>query len=804
MLGRRLVVSTVLTVFGTSVALACGPFFPWELLDDRAATLKATPVNSFVFEASHLAPPPKDRLKAVETFDYAWYTQESGQLAENAAHELNDAETAGLPTNQILLLKDARAAASGQEALARGKGLPLSILHYTAGAVAWHKGDYAFAKDQFDTVLRMADKDGASRIVWATYMLGRIGAATHDEIGATSGFNFSRFYAARGAPDPLGLAVASYGEEARVHLHAAEFLLDNGGRTPVNPTPPKSQYEQPLYSEANAYSGATLSRHLVEPFRKEITTSIGLYAEQAARGSKSGAQSLRIVAEFLLDSRDRIDAVAGEPLAQRVMVAYALRLTTTNTYDLNNQSSSYLPNAISLDTQLSAQRQKDIFGDLIEVLQKQPNPAGADRIAALCYDRGNWSCAQRFADKSASALASWVKAKLATQAGDLAGAAKFYAAAVHGFPASDSLGEDNKKSVLGEAAVVSLARGEYVDALEKLWSVSGRFWPDVAYLAERVLTTDELKSFVDRRVPAGKAVPKPQYAEYALDPDGEGAFDSRRALRDLLARRLMRDGRYQEAFAYFSSDEVRNDAQAYARALHDAESAWGRVDRAEALFKAATLARRSGMEIMGTEGPPDSYYTDGDFEDGLGRAELKGPHITDGERQRFDASTANPNVRYHYRYVAIDEASNAADLLPAHSQAFAAVLCHATQWTSYDPARGKALYRRYVAQGAIVPWATHFGHNCPAPDFSAAVSMERQLMWRSARRYVSHHRWWFAGGGTLGMLALVWIVLSLTGFAGRFAIPMLARRRKSSGSAPAPTSADLATKGSDDSGSAKP
>ena len=773
MLIRRLAVGAVLAVLGASAALACGPFFPWQLLDDRAQTLKATPVNSFVFEASHLSPAPNDKLKPVETPDNSWDT--------TGEREFANAEAVSLSANQVLLLRAARASASGPEALEKGNGLPPAVLHYTAGAVAWLNGDSSFAKAQFQSVLGLSPKERALRVVWASYMLGRIAVMNHDGLGAASEFEVARASAVSGAFDPLGLAVASYGEEARAHLQAAESLLDTGGRVPVNPTPPRSQYEQPLYSDANAYSGSALPVHLKASFRKEISAAIALYAEQAARGSNSGVQSLRIVAEFLLDSWDRTEAVAAEPLAQKLMVAYALRLTTANTYDLSNQSSSYIPNAISLDTQLSRQRQKDVFGDLVEVLQTQPNPAGADRLAALCYDRGDWICAQSFADKSASSLAAWVKAKLATQRGDLAGAEKFYATAVHAFPSSDSLGEDSKKSVLGETGVVALARGEYIEALDKLWPVSGTFWSDVAYLAERVLTTDELKGFVDRRVPAGKAASKRQYPEEdALGPDGYEVFDSRRALRDLLARRLMRDGRYQEAFTYFSSDEDLKDAQAYVAALGDAESAWGRVDKADALFKAAALARRSGMEIMGTEGPPDSYYTDGGFEDGLGRAELRGSYITEGEKQRFADSTAKPNVRFHYRSVAVDEASRAADLLPPRSQAFAAVLCHATGWASRDAARAMALYRRYVAQGARVPWATHFGHNCPAPDFNAAVSMERQQMWRAARRYVSHHRWWFAGGGALGSLALAWIALSLAGLAGQFAIPLIARRRSGS------------------------
>src|ERR1700680_1191454 len=52
-----------------SAAIACGPDFPWQLLDDRPATFKATPANSFAYEAVRLGSPPADGLKAIEGDD---------------------------------------------------------------------------------------------------------------------------------------------------------------------------------------------------------------------------------------------------------------------------------------------------------------------------------------------------------------------------------------------------------------------------------------------------------------------------------------------------------------------------------------------------------------------------------------------------------------------------------------------------------------------------------------------------------------------------------------------------------------
>jgi len=748
MWNRKWLAGSLLALASGMAAIACGPFFPWQLLDDRAATLKATPVNSFGYEASHLALAPKDKLKPVENIDDAWASQMNDSYKEAAARQLGETESAGLSKADIALLQAARGAVSGAEALAKGKGLPPAVLHYTAGAVAWHKGDSAFAKSEFQAVLALPPKDRAIRGVWAAYMLGKVDAELHAGDAAVADFRKARDLALKGAGDPLGLAVASFGEEARLHLHAAEALLEAGGNTVAAPQNGQTTPD----SEAVKFAGSILPSRSAGAFRQAIAKAIALYANQAAHGSQSGVQSLRIVAEFLLDRSDRIEAVAGDPAAARLMVAYALRLSANNTIDITH----YYANAVAIGTQLPSDRQKDVFRNLVDALQKQPHPAGADRIAALCYDIADWTCAGDFAAKTSSPLGDWVKAKLATQKGDLAGAAKFYASAVRGFPTDGSLEQDSKKQLIGESGVVALARGDYVDALAKLWPVSNTYWSDVAYLAERVLTVDELKAFVDANVPPGKApVVDGKPAPYGTP------FDARVTLRDLLARRLMREQRYDDAFGYFSDPKVRDAAKAYAGALKEAAGAWGKVDRAEALFKAATIARQSGLEIIGTEGPPDSYYTAGDFEDGLGRTTLKGPYITNRENERFGASNVVPDQRYHYRYVAIGEINAAADLVPAKSQAFAAMLCHATAWSSRDEARAKALWQRYVKHGARVPFAKTFGVKCPAPDFSGAIAMERKLMVRDARRYVSHHRWTFAGGGAAGLLAIAGLIVFL-------------------------------------------
>jgi hypothetical protein len=111
------------------------------------------------------------------------------------------------------------------------------------------------------------------------------------------------------------------------------------------------------------------------------------------------------------------------------------------------------------------------------------------------------------------------------------------------------------------------------------------------------------------------------------------------------------------------------------------------------------------MELSGTEESPDQASVGGQLADWLGPGQ-DGPFTrtnaawaTQDEHVRYGASAARPDLRWHYRYVAADLAAEAADNLPARSQAYAAVLCTAASWmeSSHAQDRARALYRRYVA-----------------------------------------------------------------------------------------------------------
>lgn len=229
-------------------------------------------------------------------------------------------------------------------------------------------------------------------------------------------------------------------------------------------------------------------------------------------------------------------------------------------------------------------------------------------------------------------------------------------------------------------------------------------------------------------------------------------------LRNLLGRRLLREGHYDEAPGYFATPKLYVLARTYGEMRQDAESKWWPTNRAFAYFHAADLSRHYGMELLGYEMSPDYATFDGNYS--LQSAELKvGPLVAQDEFSRQQASAAQPDQRYHYRYLANDLANRAADHLPHSSQAFAAVLCAAAGWNSGQDEKS-FFYQRYVKEGAYVDWAVFFGERCPYPDFQKADRRYVTQVVSPVRDALRPHKKWLELGGVVAFTALALLLIN--------------------------------------------
>jgi hypothetical protein len=744
---KTLAIGLALAVVG-AVAWACGPDFPTQMLDDRAATLKAVPQNTFAFEAQHLLP-ASDGLEAVEAGRY----------------ETEPKTKADLSPEQAGRVKTLQASATGALAFEGGADLPADVRAYVAGAIDWTRATEdcpgapesqygealskppcavfdadALDKAQasFEQVLALPPDQATHRGAWAAYMLGEVHALRAAKAAGTPAFATQREAAAKafqqvrarvlaGASDVQGLAVASFGEEARLSLYAEA----------------KPCVWVDLYNSEDCASSLSPA---------DLKHAIALYAAQAGHGSDNAVQSLASIASAVLGNQEQVDALIDGPVSQRLLVTYALSWVSPQTSDGKPQPA------------LTA---------LVDAIQKNgmDKVSAADRLASLAYELGRYDDAEKLVAKADGPLAAWVRAKLALRKGDREGAARDYADAAKAFPRVDdpkaALEPDSVHRLMGERGVLALARGEYVEAMTRMYEAStavggdgnvydseleasgAGYGNDMTYIAERVLTVDELKAFVDARAPASPAPTTKPDKDHPAEP-----LSLNDRLRWLLARRLMRAGRYDDADAYFaplldprfSDVDLRAKAKEYAKDLHDGDHAWTDIGKAEARYAAAKIARENGMELIGYEQGPDFGDNGGGYQGGSGQTAetLKGDLVTAGERQRFNDTAAQPDRRFHYRYLASDKAVSAADLLPPRSQAFAASLCMATNWMLEGPPdyneaadgdatkplnerqrRVQAYYARYVKQGPYVEWADSFGWNCEEPDFASARKLKR-------------------------------------------------------------------------------
>ncbi len=743
-----------LAVIGT---MACRPSFAWQLLAHRAATLHDLPVDSFKFEMNRLVPQPDPRLPVMRD-DWPLSWRYRGSLSQ--PRDVGAEERHILTPTQLTQVGTMRTQLSPQAAYDVGVGLAAPIRLYVAGAVAFNHGDDAAAASFFHQALSASDGRATyPQEVWAAYMLGRTLARSGDGASAATAFVRTRSLVAAGAPDPLGLSYASLGEQALLSLKAS--------RLPIRM--PSADTGEPVERSPDVSGHGSVSVQPDDAALAALHQAVILYGQQAAYNDYGGIDSLQIVAESLLYGSPVLDAwwptVARDRLLRHLLVIYALSDADSKP-GVRSYGTCFLAN---LDPVPVA---ADVLDRLAPLFNGAIRPGDDDgdtgRLAALAYLRGRYDLARRIAAGAPGPLAAWIRAKLSLQRPDLAASARAYDDALQALADDpNAMDADTASALRAEPAVVAVARGDFPGALAILYPEASTYWRDVAYVAERLLTTDELKRFVDAHV---LAVP----LRAGDDPERTPieiwyrSFDPARALRDLLARRLVRNGRYAEAAATFTAVNLRDLATSYGSPLQRSHGAFWRVDRANAAWKAAVTARLYGMQLTGTELPPDAHVLAGlvDYDQ-----HPEGAYITPLETRRFAASARSPDLRFHYRYVAVDHAILAASLLPQRSQAYEAVLCGASHWMfqSNEDGRANALYRQYVAHGAMGPFAAGFGgYACPSPDFAAAARLRWTLPLRHALGPVRRHQRPVAFVATVG----AGLALALVAAVGR------ARRRQ--------------------------
>ena len=690
-----------LATVGTALCLvgrlhATGYFGPFIYLDDGGKKVEGSPEFYWGLEVRRISRdfhPPEKLVVPKEAAQTNEEEERTKKTSENTTEtDLKDFDSAVQearikPPDPAKAKEQHKQARAALDATASGTPAPPAA-EFDSEFADYHKGAAAYLNQQWDeartaweNLLNRPEQDRHYRTVWAAFMLGKVALKEKNFPKATEWFQRTRELAKNGFADSLGLAAESYGWEGR-----AEWKQDH---------PEKAA---PLFMNQLALgdASAVVSLKAVIPDREPAGGLLNYGPEPEEREAWTDEQKR----EEEQKETAKLKVAAQDPLLRRLVTVHILATAVSPDYYYTEGSKKEGVN-----------RSARWFNIIKQANLSQVEDA--EYLGWISYNAGDYKAAAHWLElnKGDSAVGLWLKAKLQLRAGKFADATNTMARAVEIMRTSPAYasreGEEWATEDLfgkgeywgfasranGDLGGLQLARGDFVQALDVLFK--GKLWEDAAFVAERVLTANELKQYVD-------ALPK-------AEPPKEGE-DYNQKLRYLLGRRLVREDRYDDAKQYLPPpyDKI---LEKYVKALKDgANEKLSKTERAHAWFTAAWLARYDGMELMGTEGAPDAFAEGGSFEmpdlakerrsgayqtvaydkegkasyDGNGNPKMKSVpaflKASAKEVQRLNTNKIAPDIRFHYRLIAGALAMKAAALLPDNSEELADVVNTAGLW----------------------------------------------------------------------------------------------------------------------------
>jgi len=566
-------------------------------------------------------------------------------------------------------------------------GLPWEFAQYFRGSIAWHEQRVTEAREIWTSLLRQQPEKRRYKSTWAAYMLAR-SWEDEDRSKAIACFQKVRELAREGFVDHLGLASASLGWEARL------------------------QFRERRYAAA-----------------------IELYLQQAASGEPSAANSLRFVASHVLEQGEStLKKLAANPRAQRVVTAYVISGGFRKPpRDIDGVIKEPLLQAAAKSPYLAARLSswhtfKAPARSWLEAVEsaKVRDVESAEQLALAAYQSGEMDMAQRWAKLSRpdSITSQWVQAKLLMRSGNVDGAAALLSGIIRQLALAQSSpstnaairldeslainqGDPNEpppmpssQQILGELGALQLRQRDFIQALDTL--LRSHFGIDADYVAECVLTLDELKNYVDRAWPAADLNNE--------NPNERSKADIGTAahIREVLARRLTRANRLSEARGYFPPTAVAPFNRFITALQNGSDPETSREQRAQSLWQAARVLAENGRKLYAEGTGPDGHYEwsldscNNPFDFSVtpkDRLAITNAMIAVTAEEKDRLLQNVPKRPLEFDYLALDLAWRAAELMPDNSDATAHVLFTAGTWMKNRDAKAadrfyKALVRR--------------------------------------------------------------------------------------------------------------
>ena len=687
--------------FSSYASFACGPYFDEAyLVRGSKEQFLSLPEGSFLYELEKIAGQKRKLLKKHELYKSS-VEADISDLKE-AVDELN----IGSERRKQVWEWYGGSFRSYERCIPRptfkfspdfefSPDLPEEFVLYIKGAAAYHSYNFKAAIKEWKKLIRLPKEKRQYKTVWAYFMIGKAYLSMREAEKSIGYFEKARLCASKGFKDSLNLAFDSYGWQAL------------------------AEYESKKYTE-----------------------SINHYLKQLDLESLSWV-CLKI---FALDERE-FQKIVKDDVSRKVLIAWAIsRSPWTYWYRTKNND----PN-------------QNIYFKLFKAIEKldiKQNIENADRIAWICYNFGDFESSKKWLSfaSGGSPLAQWIKSKLLLRQGKIDESIKILKGLIPLFEKNEEWNmfykiskPDVIRSISTEIGLLQLRRQDYLSALDTL--VKGKaYWEDIAYIAEKVLTTEELEEYL-KQPPPGSEVNIEWL--YPSNLDKPTVYN---ALRYLLARRFARLGNWEKALEYMPTSFMREWTERalseegytvveqkqeifsprkklmilYKNLKKGQDVKLSKEERAQSYYQAGLIMRKYGMELMGTELDPDWFvfngqyaydntmeqrfaimsderinYYKGWYEEEIKQIKKRRQEIekqgrdffvgSEDEERRVLSSLPSPNKRFHYRYKAADFMWKCAELLPDNHELKAKALClGGTYLKIRDPQAADRFYKELV------------------------------------------------------------------------------------------------------------
>lgn len=640
-----------------------------------------------------------------------------GKLRRGQLGRSSDVEKA-LPKSGVLFEGEA---VEGKQWLARDQwpeAIPMEFQLYVEGAERCYAGDGEGAKELWKRLLALPIEQRKYRSTWAAWMMGRMSSDLESaqrwyrEVG--------RLVEEEGCVDSLRLAAAAAGRLAKFESDPAELVRIRFHNFRENQRP---RYEADLIK-----------------LRDRLASAEGMASAAVA------ADVVETVSTLLMQEGRTFHPGYGYEWKEDDWPEWRERITA--------------------------------WFDALKAA-KTPAKALPPQLGIAAYRAGDFGLAETVLTTAEKTWqANWILGKLAMQKGRKLEAAGYLAAALKGMSTEEKAGlasiTEHEATVtegdwwywaeheqadepvqevvrglrhsrlLADLGTVKLSQNDFLGAL-KLF-VEAECPHDAAYVAERLLSTEELLSAVRRwgwkyEPPLKLKEWELKYEEvdqlreavglYLAGPGGEqeqGAWTwishGRSQVLYLLARRLGRERLFKDARPFYPAPLLPYFDRYVALYRRGHGNTFPQEVKASSLWEAAQLERALGLDLFGTSGEPDGMlyggmfgysklseeraawrngfaYSPGDgmdvYSSGEKIAVTAMPKPTPEEVYRARQYELRWNQRFHYRFTAADLAWKSAQWMPGNSENTAAVYCEAGRWIYHrDPKAADRFYKAMI------------------------------------------------------------------------------------------------------------